>query len=69
MASPANDLPRYLTLTETAEVLRMHPKTLYVLARRGDIKSVRSSPSKRARYLFTQQNIEDFLARNTDHRR
>ena len=69
MASPANGLPRYLTLNDTAEILRMHPYTLGKLARRGDIKSVRATPAKRAAYLFTMQNIEDFLARNTDHRR
>ena len=58
-------MPKSLTLNETAEVLRMHPKTLAVLARRGDIQSVRATPAKRAAYLFTDAHIEAFLEKNT----
>ena len=58
-------MPTYLTLHEAAEVLRMHPKTLSVLARRGDIQSVRATPAKRAAHLFTDAHIEAFLEKNT----
>lgn len=56
---------KFKTLTEAAEELRLHPKTLTKFARRGDIRSVRATPAKRAAYLFTDADIADFLARNT----
>ncbi|QIK82637.1 helix-turn-helix domain-containing protein [Sanguibacter sp. HDW7] len=55
--------PRYYTIDEAAELMRIHPKTLAKIARRGEIKCVRTSRAKTAKRLFTAQDIEDYFTR------
>ena len=61
-------MPKYLTLNETAEVLRMHPKTLAVLARRGDIQSVRHGGKPMTPPTITYEVAADAVTEGADGR-
>lgn len=58
------------TLREAADQLRIHPKTLTMYARRGEIASFRVGLGAKSPYRFTQEHIDEFLAsRYTPKRR
>lgn len=61
----AKEPPRYYTLKEAAEIMRIHPETLGILARRGEIHSVRTSRAARSKRLFTAQDIEAYFTHAT----
>ena len=50
-----------MTLNQAAEQLGIHPKTLSVYARRGEIASYRIGLGKTAPYKFSQEQIDAFL--------
>lgn len=49
------------TVPEVAQILRVHPETVRVLARRGDLKASRVGQGRTARYLFTDHAIARYL--------
>jgi len=51
---------QYLTLSETAKILRCSEKTLYNRMKAGEIRPYRNG----RRVLFTNQCIQDFLNRS-----
>lgn len=53
--------PQLMTLPQTAEQLQIYPKTLVVLARRGDIASYRMGVGPKAPYRFSQEQVDAFL--------
>lgn len=53
----------YMTIEETAELMRIHPKTLAKIARRGEIQCVRTSRAKTAKRLFTRADVDAYFTR------
>lgn len=51
-----------LTVREVADRLRLNPETVRVMARRGDIASVRVGRGRTAAYRFTASSIDAYLA-------
>ena len=57
MLSMEKDLPEYLTLTQTCELLQVHPNTLRNWDKNGMLKAIRIGAGKLRRY-----KKEDILA-------
>ncbi len=53
--------PQLMTLPQAAEQLQIHPKSLVVYARRGDIASYRMGLGPKAPYRFSQEQLDAFL--------
>ena len=53
-----------LTVHEVAEVLQINPETVRVMARRGDLASVRVGRGRTAAYRFTEAAVEAYLAKH-----
>ena len=56
------DLPEFLTITETAKLLRCHDDTVSAMARRGDIKVIKIGRCKR----IVRSSIYDYVNRGSD---
>ena len=50
-----------MTIDEVAAQLGIHPKTMVIYARRGDIASYRIGLGPRAPYKFSQEQVDVFL--------
>ncbi len=57
-SGPEESRPRYLTVAEVAETMRVSKMTVYRLARSGDLPAVRVGRS----YRVPQDALEAFLA-------
>lgn len=53
--------PALMTLNEVSEQINVHPKTMVMYARRGDIASYRVGLGKKAPYRFSQEQVDAFL--------
>lgn len=50
-----------LTVREVADRLRVNPETVRVMARRGDIESVRVGRGRTAAYRFRESAVDKYL--------
>jgi excisionase family DNA binding protein len=55
--------PKYLTVTEVAEQLQVHPQTVRTMARRGELPSFRIRGGRRAPLRFDQAKIDATVAK------
>ncbi|NOY93348.1 MAG: helix-turn-helix domain-containing protein [Deltaproteobacteria bacterium] len=53
--------PQVLTVSEVASFLRVNPKTVYALAKRGELSSFRVGRAMR----FTRKDVQAFVERGT----
>ncbi|WP_209907441.1 helix-turn-helix domain-containing protein [Paeniglutamicibacter psychrophenolicus] len=58
-------MKKLLSVQEVAEILDMHPDTVYILLRRGDLVGMKM-PGLRGRWKVEESAIESFVRRNTD---
>lgn len=54
-----------LTVPEVAKTLRCGEESVRVMARRGDIESIRVGGGKRAAYRFTEEAVDAYLSEKT----
>jgi excisionase family DNA binding protein len=57
-------MQKLLSVRDTAEILDMHPDTVYSLLRRGDLVGIKM-PGLRGSWRIQQSAIERFIRRNT----
>lgn len=57
----ATTLPPMLSLSEVAELLRVHTRTLHRMLRDGRIRSIRHAPLPGARHLIPRGEIVRYL--------
>lgn len=50
-----------LTVREVADRLRVNPETVRVMARRGDLESLRVGKGRTAAYRFPESAIDQYL--------
>lgn len=55
-----------LNVHEVAELLRVHPETVRVLARRKDLQAVKVGRGPRAAYRFTPRAVATYLGVSVD---
>ncbi|MEO1530166.1 MAG: helix-turn-helix domain-containing protein [Planctomycetota bacterium] len=59
-------LPKTYSLAEVAEVLHLSTTQVSTLVRAGKLEAVNvSAGSKRARFVFTEEQVREFLERQT----
>ena len=58
-AMPDDVLPRFLTVKELAEVLHLHPVSIYAMLRRGQLPAIKAG----RQYLFDLDKVLNALAK------
>ena len=58
----AASLPPMLSLAETAELLRIHERTVHRMLRDGRLRSIRRVPLPGARHLIPRAELVRYLA-------
>lgn len=56
-------MTRYLTVHDVADLLQIAPETVRVMARRGELASLRVGRGRTAAYRFTQDAIDAYLSK------
>lgn len=59
--TPAPQKAPLMTIDEVAAQLGIHPKTMVIYARRGDIASYRIGLGRTSPYKFSQEQVDAFL--------
>jgi len=59
-------MPKMLTVTEAAEILRLEPSTLIKWARAGKFPLVNVSPGERPRYRVSMEALQRFIDGGSD---
>jgi excisionase family DNA binding protein len=58
----AASLPQLLTLAQTAELLRIHERTVHRMLRDGRLRSIRHAPLPGARHLIPRAELMRYLS-------